>query len=202
MSKIIPNEKDKPKLTPEETLEHILNEIREAPQDIKNKAKQQIQEKYNRKLKMAQQLKKQKKLNLRLNQDKGMDKATHNRIEEILKQRIIMGDGDLDIGYGRMHHKKKDTGKKKVKARRGTLANPWIVFLKKYSGKGYTRKELLSMYRKKYKKAKTKGQGNIGQKRKKTKKRGKKKNPYILFLKKHAGQGYTRKQLVKMYKQS
>jgi len=142
-----------------------------------------------------------------------MDAATHRRIEEILKQRIALGDGDSygmdrrsylvrNMGSGR---KKKRATKKKGGLGVGGAAkkNPWISFLKKHSGKGLTRKELLEKYHKTHKKAKVgaKRKAKGGAKRKPVRRARGGANPYIAFLKKHAGQGYTRQELVRMYKQ-
>ena len=141
---------------------------------------------------MEHQLKKQEKLNKRLNEDHGLDARTHARIEQILRGRIAMGDG-------KMKKKKKVKGGAKSK-------NAYIIFLKKHSGKGWTRKQLLAEYRKQMKTKKVKkSKGGVKAKTKtktKTKAKGgaRSKNPYISFLKKHRGKGYSKEELQAMYR--
>lgn len=100
------------------------------------------------------------------------DQALHNRIMEVLRGRIAMGDGEDMMGNGRAKKRprakkittkggarkktatKKRTIKKKTVTKRKPVKggvktkNPYIAFLKKHKGKGYTRKQLLTMYRK------------------------------------------------------
>ncbi len=97
------------------------------------------------------------------------DRDLHNRIMEVLKGRIAMGAGD-DYGYGAAKRKRKRAPAKKVAGGRKRVVkrkpvrggakrkpvkkggakkkNPWIVFLKKHAGKGWTRQKMLSEYKK------------------------------------------------------
>jgi hypothetical protein len=103
-------------------------------------------------------------------------------------------------------------GGAKKKKKEGGIHNvpsklkPWVRFLKKYGGKGYTREQLRDMYanlkigRAYGKKTLEKVPEPKGKKRKGKKKSTTKYNPWIAFLKKHGGKGLSKEELLAKYK--
>lgn len=139
--------------------------------------------------------------------------AFHDRMEDILQQQIYMGAGndlyfddvdEIGAGRNRMRRRRKGGVRAGVRAA-GMKHNPWIMFLHKHKGKGYSRKELVKMYKQHHGGVRVGGVRAAGIRRKRkggvraagTKKM---KNPWIMFLHKHRGKGYSRKELVRMYK--
>jgi hypothetical protein len=215
--------------------EEIEKEEKEEAKDRYKKKLKKKQEEYNKRLGKDHYLDKdaheklKKIFQHRIAIGDGMTDIEYvNRLNQILRQRIAMGDGDLDegdgyygmdrrshraraLGSGRRKVAKRKVAKRKTGAgtKKGAKSNPYIMFLKKHKGQGWSRQKMLAEYRKSQGK-KVKGKGvAVGGARKKrmTKKKGgvrvaggARKNPWITFLKKHAGMGHTPAQLRKMYK--